>query len=83
MMKKILGAMRILLLILTVLEIVLFISIGVELALDIKYNVNYVATEVLVSYYRYVKLHVLFLIILLLYLILECATLFFVEKTKP
>ena len=72
MAKKILGITRIILIITALLSIVFHIRFVLELGLDIKYGVYWISPESFDSYYLYVNLHLLFLLILIVYLIFEC-----------
>lgn len=70
-MKKTIKVIKFILMAITLVEIIHFIGIGVELGLDITYNVSCFTTDDLEMYYKDVKFHTLFLILLLTYLISE------------
>lgn len=73
MIDRILKITRIILIVVTLLSIFFHVGFILELGVDIKSNVTWFSLEVLEAYFRYLNLHVVFLMILMVYLIWEFA----------
>ena len=68
---KIIKITRIILIAFAILSIFFHVGIILELGVNIKYNVTWFPSEVLDSYFRYLNLHFLFLLMLVVYLMWE------------
>ena len=73
MNNRILKVTRIVLIVAALLSIFFHIGFILELGVDIKYNVTWFSPEALDTYFRYLNLHFIFLLILVVYLICEFA----------
>jgi len=72
MIDTFLKITRIILIVVAFISIIFHIGFVLELGVDIKYGVHWFSPEVFESYYHYMNLHLLFLLVLIAYLIIEC-----------
>lgn len=73
MIDRILKVARVVLIVAALLSIFFHIGFILEVGVDIKYNVTWFSPEALDTYFRYLNLHFVFLLILVVYLICEFA----------
>jgi len=71
MAKRIISLIRIFLIVAALLSIVFHIGLTLELGLDIKYGVYWISPDTYVHYSLYAKLHIMFMLIVIVYLIFE------------
>ena len=71
MSKRIRKIIRIILIVASLWGIVFHIGLTLELGVDIKYGVCWISPDTFDRYFLYAKLHILFLLIVVVYLIFE------------
>lgn len=70
-MNKIIGVTRIILMVFALLSIFFHIGFVLDLSVDVKYGVVWFTPEILDAYCKYLIIHIVFLLNLVVYLILE------------